>query len=84
MPPPRKAAFAIHQIIAPEVDKGGVGNRGELAGFHRRVEKRGAPWRRGFGIILAENGGYPARQKALRLGQGAKAAFGEQQPPGKI
>src|SRR3546814_265241 len=71
-----KAALAIHQIIAPEIDEARIELRRQFACVHCGVEIY-APAAERFGIMLAEMMRI-APIEALRLRKGAEARFGQQ------
>src|SRR3546814_5527966 len=71
-----KAALAIHQIIAPEIEEARIELRRQFACVHCGVEIY-APAAERFGIMLAEMMRI-APIKALRLCKGEEARFGQQ------
>src|SRR3546814_13957117 len=76
-----KAALAIHQIIAPEIDEARIELRRQFACVHCGVEIY-APAAERFGIMLAEMMRI-APIEALRLCKGAEARRSEERRVGK-
>src|SRR3546814_16203389 len=77
-----KAALAIHQIIAPEIDEARIELRRQFACVHCGVEIY-APAAERFGIMLAEMMRI-APIEALRLCKGAEARFGQRSEESRV